>query len=350
MTDADSPVDPPSARHGRSIAAGIVGVLAVLAMVGGVLGFWTLKTATDSERFEAQVEELLADEEISDALARRVVTELAASLDLREAIRSVVPEVLEPAVDLVLAGVRSRVEDRTAELIRTPAVTERVATAAGRAHAAAVDVVEGDPAVEGVTVTDGEVRVNLLPLMSGAITTLQETGLFRNVVVPELDRTGAPDEQRAELAAALGRDLPADFGEPVVFRSESLDEVGGTVQLVRDVLVLAKRSFWLLLVGGLGLASLSIWLSEQRWRSASFVVAGLFLLTLVLRLVLTRASSRVPYAVEAPGARETVRQLAGDLERSLNETMLWFAALALLVLIAAAAAQFGFPSRQRRRG
>lgn len=334
--------------RGRSILAGIAGVVAVLGLVGGIVGFWTLDTASDSERFEEQIADLLEDEEISDALAQRVVNDLAAVLGLRDAVVAVVPEVLEPAVDLLLAGVRSRVEDRTAELIRTPAVTERIAAAAGRAHAAAIDVVEGESVVDGVTVTDGDVRVNLLPLMSRAITTLQEVGLLRDVVVPEMDRTGDPDEQRDQLATALGRDLPADFGEPIVFRSDSLDRVGDTVDVVRDALVLAKRAFWLLLIGGIGLAAVSVWFSTNRWRSAAFLVAGLFLMTLLLRLVLARAMTRLPDVVESPGARETVRQLAGDLEDSLNQTMGWFAAVSLLLLAAAAAVQFGLPAWRRR--
>lgn len=338
-----------SASKGRPIVAGIIGVVAVLSMVLGVVGFWTVDTATDSERFERRVQVLLQDDEISNALADRVVTEVADAINLREAVRSVVPEVLDPAVDLLLAGVRSRVEDRTAELIRSPAVSENVAAAAGRAHAAAVDVIEGESVVDGVTVTDGEVRINLLPLMGRAITAVQEVGLLRNVVVPDLDRGGDPGEQRAALAAALGRDLPEGFGEPVIFRSESLSEVGGTVQVVRDMFVLAKRVFWILLLAGLGLAALSIRLSAQRWRAAAFVVAGLFFMALVFRLVLSAASSRVPDVVQAPGARETVRQIASNLENSFNQTLTWYATIVLLALITVALIEFGLPAWRRRR-
>lgn len=347
-TESSDP-GPTGASQGRPIVAGIIGVVAVLSMVLGVVGFWTVDTATDSERFERRMQELLQDEAISNALAERVVTEVAGAINLREAVRSVVPEVLDPAVDLLLAGVRSRVEDRTAELIRSPVVSENVAAAAGRAHEAAVDVIEGESVVDGVTVTDGEVRINLLPLMGRAITAVQEVGLLRDVVVPELDRGGDPREQRAALAAALGRDLPEGFGEPVVFRSESLSEVGGTVEVVRDTFVLAKRVFWILLLAGLGLAALSIRLSVQRWRAAAFLVAGLFLMALIFRLVLAAASSRVPDVVEAPGARETVRQVASNLENSFNQTLTWYATIVLLAFIAVALIEFGLPAWRRRR-
>lgn len=329
--------------------AAITGVVAVLGLVGGILGFWTMRTATDSERFEEQVETLLQDQEISDALATRVVTEVVDGVGVREAVEAAVPEVLQPAVDLLAAGVRSRVEDRVAELIRSPSVAESVAAAAGRAHGLAVDVVEGDADLERVEIEDGEVRVNLLPLAVRALSAMQEVGLLRDVVLPQLEPGGDPDVQRAELSAALDRDLPDGFGTPVVFRSESLAQAGDTVDVVRDVLVLAKRTFWFLLLGGLALAAVSIRLSSRRWRSAAFIVAGMFTFTLAVRLVLARATDRLPEVVEQPGARETVRELSADLARSLNETMLFYSVVALLALGVAAAVEFDVVGRLRRR-
>jgi hypothetical protein len=338
------------ADRARSIAAGLSGFVAVLGLVGGMLGFWTLRTATDSDRFETRVQSLLEDEAISDALAGRVVTEVADGIGIREAVEVAMPEVLRPAIDLLAAGARSRLEDRVAELIRSPEVSGNVATAAGRAHDLAVDVIEGNDVVDGVDISDGAVRVNLLPLSARALTAMQEIGLLRDVAVPELERSGDPDEQRAQLEAALGRDLPEGFGTPVVFRSESLDRAGDTVGLVRDLLVMAKRALWFLLIGGLALAVVSIRLSSQRWRSASFIVAGMFAFTLILRLALARATERLPGVVEQPGARATVREITADLERNLNQTMLVYSALGLVTLGLAAAVQFGVFGRLRPRG
>jgi hypothetical protein len=357
MTDApateDRPTDPPDgtsrSSRGRTIAAGIVGVVAVVGLVVGIVGFWTVRTATDSDRFEHRVEELLVQEDVSDGLSRRVVDEVATAVGIRDALTDVVPDVLQPVVDLMLAGVRARVEDRLAELIREPEVAETVAAAAGRAHEAAINVLEGDAGVDGVEITGGEVRINLLPLSARAIGVMQEVGLFRDVTVPVFDRGGDPDEQRAELEAALGRDLPDDFGQPVVFRSESLDELGQTVQRAQDLFLLAKRANWVLMLVGVGLGALAIWLSRVRWRAACFLVAGLLLFALVLRIVMDRVGARLPYAVVEPGAQETVRQVADGLEASLNRTMIAFSSFAVLALVVVAAVQLGVPWWQRRR-
>ena len=324
--------------------AGAAGVIAVIAMLIGILGFWTLRVATDSERFENRVESLLATEEVSDTLANRIVAELSDALDLRAEIDNIVPRVMQPAVNVLLAGVRSRVELRLGEILRSDESVKIVGTAAGTAHRTAIKVLEGDNVVDGVAIVDGEVRVDLLPLMARAIRlTQEEIGLFRDVDVPDLQRGGDPDEQRAQLAEALGRPLPDDFGTPVVFRSDSLDEVGSTVQTLQDLLLLARRTFWALLIIGFALAGVAIWMAAERWRAASFVVAGLFVVTLLVRWVVARSRERLPDVVEQPGARATVSDIASGLEHSLNSTMLGFSVIALIVLVAAAAVSSRYP-------
>ncbi|MCB0969328.1 MAG: hypothetical protein KDB37_21040 [Ilumatobacter sp.] len=333
-----------TARRARSIGVGLLGVAAILCLVGGLLGAWTVRTATNTERFENRVEVLLQDEEISDALAARVVTEVAEGIGIRDAIDEAMPEVLQPAVDLLLAGVRSRVEDRLAELVRTPEVAEGVAVVAGRAHETAVAVLEGDDVVDGVDVSDGEVRINLLPLTTRALGLLQdEFGLFGDVELPDIDRSGDPAEQRAALEAAFGRDLPDEFGTPVVFESDRLDEVGTEVQTLRDLFTLAQRVYWFLLIAGLALVGVSIWLSTSRWRSAAYLVAGLFGAALVFRIVGGEASDRLPDVVQSPGAQATVRNVADALVDDLNETLMLCAILALMAFVAVAVVLIGAP-------
>jgi hypothetical protein len=342
MSSADvpsPPVEEQSATRGTGVRAGVAvlaGVLAVVGLTIAVLGAWTLRTATDSERFGERVEELLVHEEVSDALARRVVVEVADELEIRAAVLDITPDVVAPVADMVLAGVRARVEQQVAEAIRSDEVAGTVAAAAERAHRVAVAVLEGDDEIEGVAIEDGEVRVNLLPVTARAIETMQQVGLFAGADVPDLDRGGDPDEQRAMLGVAIGRDLPDDFGTPVVFESGALDRAGSTVELLRSVLLAAQRLVWLAAVLGPALAAASIWLSSNRWRTASWLVAGLFVVALVVRIVARRARTRVPDIVEQPGAVATVREIAAGLERSLNVATTGFATAALVVLVVSA--------------
>jgi hypothetical protein len=357
VTTADAPSTQPAPdgsadgrnRRLRAVASAIVGVIAVICILAGVVGFWTVRTATNSERFENRIEELLMTEEISNSLARRVVEDVAVALDVRARLNEVIPAQLQPITDVLLAGVRSRVETRVGEMIRSENVASTIAQAAGRAHEAAVDVLEGEDAVAGVTVDDGQVRINLLPLTARVLTAMQEVGLFSDVTIPTFDRTGDPDEQRAELSAALGRDLPEDFGEPVVFRSDSLDRLGDTVQSAQDLLLLARRIFWVLLLGGLALGALSIWLARYRLRAAAYLVAGLFAAALVVRLVGSAASDRLPNAVKQPGAQFAVADIASNMTESLNDTLTTFCVIVLIGLGIAGWLVVGEPWRRARK-
>ena len=335
----------------RSAGTTLVGLAGIVCLAGGILGLWTVQTATDSERFEERVEELVQDEEISGALARQVVTEIADGIGIRDAVVAVLPEQLEPAADFLLAGVRSRVDDRVAELIRTDEVAGNVAVVAGRAHEVAIAVLEGDNEIDGVDISDGEVTVNLLPLTNRALGLLQdEFGLFADVDLPDMDRSGDPNEQRAELAEAFGRDLPENFGTPVVFESDRLDELGTEVQAARDVFTLAKRSFWILLIVGAVLTGLSIWLARQRWRAACYLVAGLFATTLVASVAGNQASDQLPDAIESPGARATVSIITAELTDDLDQTLFAYSTVALMILVAAAVVLIGAPWASGRGG
>ena len=69
-----------------------------------------------------------------------------------------------------------------------------------RAHRRAMQLLEGDGLVDGITVVDGEVSVNLLPLIGRGLTQLQGLGLFSDLEVPEMTADGNPDDQIAALS------------------------------------------------------------------------------------------------------------------------------------------------------
>lgn len=320
----------------RPTLAAVAGTLAVMSITAGIIGWWGLRVASDTDRFEARVVELLRREDVSDALARRVVAETLGAIDLRDRVDETFPRLPDDAVELVLAGARARIEDQLGELIRSDPGVELVGRVAAGAHRQVLAVLRGDPLVDGVEVRDGSVRLNLLPLVGRALVGLQRLGLLSDVVVPELDRSGDPDAQRAALEDALDRELPPEFGQPVVFRSATLEEAGGTIDLARRLLVVAQRSVWVLLGGGVVLSSTSIRLAARRRRAAVMIVSGVAALAIGTWAVTARIRSRAPELVRDPAARDAVSDVIGSLTRSLNGTMLVVVVVTAVVVSAAA--------------
>lgn len=331
--DNDGADDGPG--RGRTLTVVLLGAMSVVLLYGSLLGFWTLRTATDSERFEERIEEILQSEEVSAALARVVLEEVGASLDLRGEVVAITPDSIDPVVDLLFAGLQSRLEDRLAELIRQPAISSNVAAVAGAAHELAIKVLEGERLVDFASVDDGQVRINLVPLAARALDLLPDFGILADTDIPEFERGGDPAEQVAELEDALGRDLPENFAQPVIFTSTTLEQAGDTVDLVRSVLLLAKRAFWILLIAGLGVGALAIWMSQRRLRTASYLVGGLLAVFAVTAYLTDTVAGRVPQAVVNPGASATVNAVVTGLQRDLNRMLLLVAVIAIAGLVAA---------------
>lgn len=341
---AVEPLDSPRAvSRRRSVAAAVLGVAAVVLLHGAVIGSWTIRTALDSERFEDQVEQIVRSEEVSSALAAFVLEEVTAGIDLRTPLVDITPDAFEPVVDVLLAGVEARLQGKTTELIQSPAVASEVAAIAGRAHSLAVDVLEGRSVSDRVTVDGDAVRINLVPLVARAIGLLPEIGIFADVEVPQFGPGGDPAEQVAALETALGVELDDDFAQPVIFRSDTLEELGTTVDLARSLLFFARAGLWALLIVGGAFAALSVRLATRRLRASVILVAGVVALSLLTRAITGTLASRVPDAVQDPGARATVGEVVLGLQRDLSTTLLWYSLLAVVALGVASSAVYRWP-------
>ena len=91
-----------------------------------------------------------------------------------------------------------------------------------RAHDRAMQLLEGDGLAHGISVVNGEVSINFLPLVSRGLQELSDLGVPGLDKIPELTPDGDPSQQIAQLEEATGRDLPDDFGQLVVYRSDRL--------------------------------------------------------------------------------------------------------------------------------
>ena len=127
-------------------------------------------------------------------------------------------------------------------VLASPEVQEVIVTVVERAHRRAMDLLSGDGLVDGIDVSDGEVTVNLLPLIGRGVSQLQDLGLLTNLTMPDLSASGDPAEQVAALSETIGRDLPDDFGQLVVYQSESLAEAQTSLQNAQRMFAVAKRA------------------------------------------------------------------------------------------------------------
>jgi hypothetical protein len=128
---------------------------------------------------------------------------------------------------------------------------------------------------------------------------------------------GEPAQQIAALEAAFGRDLPAEFGQLTVYRSDGLAKAGETVAAAQRALELAKRAL-LVIVGVTLLAYVAaVIVAVRRARAVLVLSLASVAVMVVARALVHDIVSRAPVVVADPGARATIVATLDSLTSAL---------------------------------
>jgi hypothetical protein len=327
----------------RSVAAGIIGVLAVILLLVSAIAVWARATLFDSDRVAAIAGDALAQPEVSQALADRVTEEVFRAVDVDSLVDDVLPSQLDRLTPIVAGGLEDVVDRALIRVFENPDVQELLTNLVRRAHAAAMRLLQGDGLVDGISVVDGAVTLNLLPLVERGLDQLQSFGLLTNVDLPTLSADGDPAQQVAELEQALGRDLPDDFGQLVVYHSERLADAQASLESAQQLLVVAKRALLVLLIATVVFLALTIVLARDRWRAALLLGLGAVAAMVIARTLVRRVRDDAPELVTRPGAKAAITSILDDAAGSLLRTF------GLVMLVAVIVGGIAFFLRRRQR-
>ena len=258
----------------RTIGAAILGVIAVVGLLASVVGFWARDTVFDESEVAGAVESAIEEPAVTDALAARLTESVMSAVDLETRLNNILPPALQRITPAIVGGTSQRIEDRLSNRLADPDTRDTLVTIFERSYGAFLDVMKGDGLADGVTVEHGEVTVNFLPLVADGLQTLQGFGLLDDATIPELTRDGEPAEQIAQLEDGLGRDLPDDFGQIVVYRSDSLAEKGETLQRAQQLVVVVQRGFVLILIVTAVAIAGTVLVARNRLRAALGLLLG----------------------------------------------------------------------------
>jgi hypothetical protein len=329
-----APDGPARSQRPRTIIATVLGILTVIVMAVTVVAVWARATVLRSEPVAELVGDAIAEPEVQAALAAYLADQVAASVDLDARLTELLPDSLDRFAVPIASGANAAVERALERVLATPQVHDAITTLVERAHRRAMQVLEGDGLADGVNVSGGEVSINLLPLIAQGLAALQSAGLLDDVVVPELSADGDPDEQAATLSAALGRDLPNDFGQLVVYRSDSVEQASASVQTAQRLLVLAERAMWLLVIASIVLVAATILVAARRWRATLVLALGMAAAMVLIRSTVREVVSGTSDLALAPGAKAATRAIVGGASTSLMRLAGVLLLIALVVVAA----------------
>jgi hypothetical protein len=328
MTDAAIPADSrvaveqpvvvdPRASKVRAVFAGLLGVLAIIALVASVVTVWARNTVFNSQKVAHAVDVALQDPAVTSAAGVYLTNQIFTAVDMNGIVTGVLPAPLDRLAPAIVGGVQSRVEEAMGNLLSRPKVRALVVGIVEKAHARLMRVLRGDGLMNGVTIKNGVVSVNLLPLIGLGLDQVHNLGLLEGVTLPAFTIDGDPAVQIAALSTALHRDLPSDFGQLVVYRSDALANADETVATAQRALVVAKRAMYLILALTVVLLVATVMVANRRRRAVAVLALAAGVMMILTHVALRRAVERIPAFLVRPGAKaaaiNTVNTLASGL-------------------------------------
>lgn len=320
----------------RATVVAALGVIAIAGLVVGAVGVWARSTIDDGSAVAHAVGSALDEPETLDSLATFVTDEALAAVQLESLVERILPPLFASFRPAVVDGIRAVVYGQTRSFLETDTAREGIELLVRTAHSALDRLLDDEALVPWASVTDGAVSVDLVPLVPAALRGVQRLGLLAGVQVPDLPVNGDPAANRAALGAAIGRDVPADAGRLVVYRSDAVAGAGATLDAVRHLLALARQALAVVLVVTVVATAAAIGISARRRRTAFVLLLAAAGALAVVRVVLAVALDQATTIATDPGARVAIDATLGALTADLGPALVGLAILAVLAAAAVA--------------
>jgi hypothetical protein len=312
--------------HGRlrRFGANLALVLACLVLVFALLATWTQQVVLNTNRFMDVVGPVPTDPAVQASIADFVSTQVVTTLDLQDRVANVLP----PKGAFLAAPITSALQQRLSNLVLTTVSSERFAqiwdSALRSLHEELVRVLRGQSTV--ITIDQGVLYLNVLPLVGQVVTELQNEGFIpASVTLPDFSGTD-PGPIQQKLSETFGITIPPTFGQIPLVESAALTKAQTAVKLL-DVLVIV---LWLLVIG---LMALAIWATSRRRRMVLMLALGSIVALLLFRVILRGVENWLVSNVADPGSAATVQALTDAVLDNLFSLMWWFVLLAAAVAL-----------------
>ena len=279
--DAQDASDSRTPHWLRPAASWVLAVLASVAIATAVLTVWVHQTLLDTESFVGAVEPALESEAVQDAMSAYLAEQVVTALDIENRVDAIVTDAgdaladaLADALDLsatqrarlegldlglsglgepISAGLETRIRDRIDGFVSDPAFTDALLEVVTVAHERTVHLLRDElDQLPNVVISDGEVRLNLIPLVAAAIRNLidgDDVGIDGDV--PAIAPDEEPSAAVSRLGAALESVLPPDFAQVPLMTTDRLDELQGMLRTL-------DRLVWAIVLVAIGLAIATI--------------------------------------------------------------------------------------------
>jgi len=285
---AANPAEPPDEAPGKAPGphgrfrwrrwlSPVLIVVATIVLFVSVLSIWIDHSVLDSDEFSQTAGEILADPQVQPVLAKYIVDQIFASVDVKESLEAALPSPLNRLVGPVSTALQDVAVRGTTRLLATQEFQALFQEAVRIANQNFINVVEGD--ATAIATIDGKVILNLEPLAQRVF-------------------------ERLGLGTETLTRLPIGRGQIVIMDDTQLTAVQKLVNTLQAV----AKWFWAI---ALVLYVVAVWIARGRRREAlrgiafGWLVVGLGLLAIV-RLGGPRLVETLVAVPENQGAAQSV--------------------------------------------
>jgi hypothetical protein len=286
----------------RQFGVGVLVVLTCVTVTAASAGFWVNRNFLNTSVWVKRVAPLPREPAVQDALVRSLTTQTMTLIDPAALFNQALPDRGKILAVPLSGAVESFVSDKIRAVVASDAFTRVWVGLNERAHKQAVAALRGEGPL--IQARNQAVVINLVPVINGLLQQFQSLTpeLFgRKVDLPQFTGGELPDAARQRLGAALGVQLPANFGEIPVYEATQLKTAQKAVQAF-------DKFFLLTVVLSLVLIPLTVWLSRRRRRTGLQMIFGISLGIVLLRRAAYWAEKGVLAQVQ-PASRAAVNAL-----------------------------------------
>ena len=189
----DTPVEAanPRAVGRRRVLSGVALVLACLTILLATVAVWVHQVAFNTDRFTGLVANVIDEPGVIAPLSIAVSEQVVAALDVQTRIDGRLPDVAKSLAPAITLAIQDGLASRLQVALARPQFQALLLKTVSIAHTRVMNLLRGNP--DAVSVVDGYVTIEVLPLVQAALTELQSVGLLPDgVQIPDLSTSEAP--------------------------------------------------------------------------------------------------------------------------------------------------------------
>ena len=313
----------------RRLRRGLVGFLVLLSCLLVVLSVtvvWAHRTVLNTPVFVATVGPVLHQPGVDRAVAGRSTAELYTALDVKHRIERALPSKIDFAAGPIAQFSQQAVTSQLTKILasdRFQTIWTQVLTTT---HEQLVAVLRGHN-TKVLNTSNGYIVLNTVPIINkalGQISGLTSSLTGHHVTLPTITSAELPKQAVDKLSRALGVNLPSNFGQITLIKSDQLSVAQRGVRAFDRLAILLPILTFLVIV-------LALWLSVARRRTILQLVVGTSLLVIVVRRVVIYEQGALAHSAQNP---QVAHDALGELLQGLYSGTAWvlWAALAIAVV------------------